>query len=207
MTFELHGWFKRICKTACMMLIPRRRRWSWWHWFLIVLLIAAGWFYIFLPPLGFLQFSFTRMFIFNKLIPCHLRFYLDFQAYRACLSFAGPTILFFQENAGSILSLCSICLYYVLWRFLIFCCILDSLEKSIRINFLKTFTLVFCRYCSPSWNGSHYATTSTVQCLHAFLPGVSTCLRSVCLLVELLCNIHCNILYLVQLLKFVPCGS
>lgn len=58
-------------------------------------------------------------------------------AYKAYLSFAGPTILFFQENAGSILLCCSFSLYnYVYFFFLHFV----FLITVIRNNFFRSFT-------------------------------------------------------------------
>lgn len=91
------------------------------------------------------------------------------------ICFAGPTILFFQENAGSIL------LLIIVWQRQ-FC----TNEYLYGISCLQHFDCFNCsynvwtlwpwqadyRYCSSSWNGSNNVTETELQYIYAFLPRV-----------------------------------
>jgi len=81
---------------------------------------------------------------------------------------AGPTILFFQENAGSILVVVDITMLGVrLWLLFHFIYL-----YLIRFNFFWRPWLLTCRYCSSPRNGSYNVAAVTMQCFHAFLQRV-----------------------------------
>lgn len=82
--------------------------------------------------------------------------------------FAGPTILFFQENAGSILVVVDITTLGVRLRLLFHFIYL----YLIRFNFFWRPWLLTFRYCPSPRNGSYNVAAVTMQCFHAFLQRV-----------------------------------